>query len=164
MIEENTGSWLLDWIKITTLLILERDQLILFWQKITDEWFLESYKRLRICVRFTQFIQHFFFLNAFRRDWIFFIMYMFCILSVILCKSAFFICNCKFWQWIYYTMQWFIYFLCNLFFLSKNLTFFEVSVGFNIISARLRTVLKKDYLTKLVLCQIKSNLIVFGSF
>ena len=38
-----------------------------FLTKNFDEWFLESYKRLIVGVIFTQFIQHFSFLNSSRR-------------------------------------------------------------------------------------------------
>ena len=38
-----------------------------FLTKSIGEWFLESYKKLIFCVDFTQFIQHFFFLNSTRQ-------------------------------------------------------------------------------------------------
>ena len=38
-----------------------------FLKKSIGEWFLESYKKLIICVDLTQFIQHFFFLNSTRQ-------------------------------------------------------------------------------------------------
>ena len=38
-----------------------------FLTKSIDKWFLKSYKKLIICVDFTQFIQHFFFLDSSRR-------------------------------------------------------------------------------------------------